>query len=748
MFKSKDIFSYIANSIKEIHKGKYFYSFVIAVGFCLVSLAVLYVGSTPYLSQLKEGDISPRVIYAPYDFTYPTSVDEKKTEETRAESEKKTPLIYDIDPSFQENAFIKLDRFFDSVKGMQKNPDLNDKEKVEALRAEIVFELADRDLQRFLESKNLDKLRKISKDTLENIFLVGIIGREDKEGLLKNGIKKILLRNPLFMLERELHPKELVDEKEASKIVRDTLERMIPKDRYTRNSAYNLIKSTIDANAGFNKEETSKRKEEARKMVLPVYKRKAVKKNELIVEKGKRLTEEHIVKLTQVTHIRFIINRASYLSGLFILLIGLVLVVAIYLMLYEKKLIQSPKNVLLIGMNAFLAILVSLIIIRFQQPGYLIPIASIAMILTLLLNTRVGFITSLALSIYVGVMSGSKLDLSFMFLIGSVVSIYIVRGARRRSQIFFAGGIVSLMNLFCIVGIGLLNNLEKKAILQEGAFGIANGILSSFIVIGFLPIFEYIFSLITNITLLELSDLSHPLLKELTIKAPGTYHHSILVGNLAEEACEAIGANSLLARVGAYYHDVGKVEKAEYFVENETGIPSKHEKLTPSMSALIITNHSKDGVELARKHNLNNAIIDFITQHHGTSLIYYFYQRALEKVKSEKELEEEEFRYPGPKPQIKETAIVLLADSVEASSRMLSDPTPARIRGLVQKIINNKFIDGQLDECDLTLKDLNKISESFVRVLMGVFHTRLEYPEVKSKKERRNAAKNKNKQSE
>ncbi|MBN1353060.1 MAG: HDIG domain-containing protein, partial [Candidatus Omnitrophica bacterium] len=241
--------------------------------------------------------------------------------------------------------------------------------------------------------------------------------------------------------------------------------------------------------------------------------------------------------------------------------------------------------------------------------------------------------------------------------------------------------------------------------------------------------------------------LSNPLLKELTIKAPGTYHHSIQVGNLAEEACDAIGANSLLARVGSYYHDIGKKEKAGYFVENEGTSASKHDKLTPSMSALIITNHTKDGIEIAKKYKLNRAITDFINQHHGTSLIYYFYQRALEKVKSDSELKEEEFRYPGPKPQTKETAIVLLADSVEASSRMLSDPTPARIKSLVQKIINNKFIDGQLDECDLTLKDLHNISESFVRVLTGVFHSRLEYPEAKPKKEIKNAVKNKGKQS-
>ncbi|OGW75900.1 MAG: hypothetical protein A2Z72_07070 [Omnitrophica bacterium RBG_13_46_9] len=369
------------------------------------------------------------------------------------------------------------------------------------------------------------------------------------------------------------------------------------------------------------------------------------------------------------------------------------------------------------------------------------------MILVLLLNINIAFIASLALSLYIGFMAGSKISLVFILFIGSAMGIYAVRGARRRSQIFFAGFIVSLTNFFSISGVGLLNNFGKEIIFREGLFGLINGIISSFIAIGLVSIFEYVFNLVTNITLLELSDLSHPLLKELTIKAPGTYHHSIQVGNLAEEACDAIGANSLLARVGAYYHDVGKIEKAAYFVENEMGTTSKHEKLTPSMSALVIISHTKDGVELGRKHKLNGAILDFISQHHGTGLIYYFYQRALEKVASAEELKEEEFRYIGPKPQTKETAIVLLADAVEASSRMLSDPTPARIRGLVQKIINNKFIDGQLEECDLTLKDLNKISESFVRVLTGIFHTRLEYPEVKSKKERTNAFKNKTKQS-
>jgi putative nucleotidyltransferase with HDIG domain len=719
----------------------------IVIGFFLVSLAALYLGSAPSLSQIEEGDVSLRTIYAPYEFTYPTSIDEKETEEARREFEAKVPAVYDIDASVQDGAFARLENFFDKALEASRLPDLGPKEKAAALGAKIDFELPDKTLLQFSSLKDGHKAEKASKDALENMFLIGIVTKEGAEELLGKGQKKVSIRNTRFDIEREIETKDLIDEKEADKILRDTLERILPRDRALKTSVYNLIKSEIAINTKFNEGETNARRAKARAEVTPIYRRGAVKKNELIVERGKRLTKDHIAKLTQITRLHAVVNRTSYISGLFILLVGLVLVGAVYLRLFGRGILRTPKYVLLIAINAFMAILASLIIVQSPISTHIIPLAGIGMILVLLLNVNTALITGFLMSVYIGFITGGKLDLTFMLFMGTIAGIYAVRGARRRSQIFFAGFIVALINFISIIGLGLLGNMQKEAILGEGLYGIANGVISSFIVIGLLPVFEYTFRLISNITLLELSDLSNPLLKELTIKAPGTYHHSILVGNLAEEACNAIGANSLLARVGSYYHDIGKIEKAAYFVENEAATASKHEKLTPSMSALIITNHAKDGVELAKKHKLNDAIINFISQHHGTSLIYYFYQRALEKIKSEEELKEEEFRYAGPKPQTKETAIVLLADSVEASSRMLSDPTPARIRGLVEKIMNNKFIDGQLDECDLTLKDLHKISESFVRVLMGIFHTRLEYPEMKSRKERKSALKNKNKQS-
>ena len=745
MNKLKNALRLMSEAASEIHKKRGFYCLLAVIGFLVSSVVVLYLGSAPSLTQITEGDVALRTIYAPYDFTYPTSIDREMTELAQSEMEAKVSPVYDIDSSVQDAQFADLDNFFDNLNEISSLTEETDPGRVESLKEKIGSQFSNRRLSRLLEMKEIHRMRKASKDALENVFLTGILRSEERDGLIRQKVSDVTLRNTRFALEKKITPNDLVDQVEAGKIIRDSLERMIPRDKTMRNIIYEIVESRITTNASLNQAETNTRKEEARSHVLPVYKRDTVKKNELIVERGKRLTKDDIAKLAQITRIHAIVNRTAYMFGLLLVLLGLVLVGVGYLKLFQKEAIQSPKYVLLISINAFIALALALIIVQSHVSGYIIPLASIGMILVLLLNAHVAFVVTFIMSVYIGFMSGGKLDLTFTLFIGSVAGLYAVRGARRRSQIFLAGFAVALANLFSIVGIGLLNNMQKESIFGEGLYGLASGIISSFVVIGLLPVFEYAFRLITNITLLELSDLSSPVLKELTIKAPGTYHHSILVGNLAEEACNSIGANSLLARVGSYYHDIGKMEKSAYFVENEIGTDSKHDKLTPSMSALVITNHAKDGVDLAKKHNLNRAIMDFISQHHGTSLIYYFYQRALEKVSSEDDLKEEEFRYPGPKPQTKETAIVLLADSVEASSRMLSDPTPARIRSLVEKIMNNKFIDGQLDECELTLKDLHKISESFVRVLMGIFHTRLEYPEVKSKKERKNDLKNRNK---
>ncbi|MFH1339370.1 MAG: HDIG domain-containing metalloprotein [Candidatus Omnitrophota bacterium] len=319
------------------------------------------------------------------------------------------------------------------------------------------------------------------------------------------------------------------------------------------------------------------------------------------------------------------------------------------------------------------------------------------------------------------------LDAAVLFLVSATASTVLLVNVRRRSQIIRAGFIVGIFQAFTwlfIRDFRVVNNANPYV------YFFLNGIFCGIIVVGLLPVFEYIFGRVTNISLLELSDFNHPILKRLMLEAPGTYHHSLIVGNLSEAACEAVGANSLLARIGAYYHDIGKIEKADYFSENQNLSVSKHEELSPSMSKLVIINHVKEGEALARRYRLNPRITDFIRQHHGKSVVYYFYRRALENGEEDEVISEEGFRYPGPKPNSKETAIVLLADSVEAATRALREPTPGRIEQEVHKIVNNKFIDGQLDECELALKDLEKISGIFIRLLTSIYHSRITYPSV------------------
>ena len=261
-------------------------------------------------------------------------------------------------------------------------------------------------------------------------------------------------------------------------------------------------------------------------------------------------------------------------------------------------------------------------------------------------------------------------------------------------------------------------------------FALLSGFICAGFVSSFIPLIETLFQYTTDIKLLELANLNSPVLRELMIKAPGTYHHSIVVGNLVEAAAESIGANPLLARVAAYYHDIGKASKPLYFIENQAGEENRHDKLAPSMSALILISHIKEGAELARENRLGQPIIDIIRQHHGTALIKFFYERAKTLGASAGQIvEEKDFRYPGPKPQTREAGIVMLADCVEAASRTLVNPTSDQIQGLVQKLINNVFIDGQLDECELTLKNLHEIAKSFTGILNGIFHHRIDYPE-------------------
>jgi putative nucleotidyltransferase with HDIG domain len=359
---------------------------------------------------------------------------------------------------------------------------------------------------------------------------------------------------------------------------------------------------------------------------------------------------------------------------------------------------------------------------------YFIPIAIIPMLSVLLFNNlEVAYFLSLATCICLAFLSPEPFKVWFTFMTSCACAVLLVNKARKRSQVIRAGVISGLLQLISLI---LLEHFRINYP-QRYLIILFNGLLSGVVTLGILPLFEYILQTVTNISLLELADSNHPVLQRMVLEAPGTYHHSLIVGNLSDTACSAVGANGLLARIGAYYHDIGKLQKPEYFIENQDIRKNVHDELTPTMSKLIIMNHVKEGLELAKKYSLSPVLWDFIQQHHGNSLVYYFYRRALEGKEENQEVSEEGFRYPGPKPNTKETAIVLLADSVEAATRSLKDPTPDKIEETVRKVINNKFIDGQLDECELTLKDIEKISSVFSKILTGIYHGRVNYPDNK-----------------
>ncbi|MGQ9921543.1 MAG: HD family phosphohydrolase, partial [Desulfobacca sp.] len=365
---------------------------------------------------------------------------------------------------------------------------------------------------------------------------------------------------------------------------------------------------------------------------------------------------------------------------------------------------------------------------------FILPVA----LAPILVQVFIGLETAILTAFLAAMLSALLVDKPFLYFLfyalSGLVGTWASLACRNRWGFIRASLSVALCNGLMVAAIKLVQfPLQAPDFFLGLAFAVAGGLQIGVLATGLAPILEVSFDLTSDIRLLELINLDRPILRQLMLVAPGTYHHSMIVGNMVEAAAEKIGANPLLAKAAAYYHDIGKIKKPTYFVENQFDGENKHEKLAPSMSSLILQAHVKDGVELARQNKVGQKIIDIIRQHHGTSFMAYFYNKAKQQAANPDMVNREDYRYPGPKPQTKEAGLVLLADQVEAASKTLLDPTPARIQGAVQKIINNIFADGQLDECELTLKDLHEIAKSFIKILSGIFHHRIEYPQSAEK---------------
>ena len=707
---------------------------LISAATCVALVSIIYIGKTPYGGQPQVGKVADRDIYAPVAFSLNAGVDTEKTAKLKNEAFLSVKDVYDIDPAIYENSAQNIKNLFAALKEAKAAENIRPEDRLAKLKSATKIELSDNDLKALLASAESEKAGPAVISQLEDILSHGIISADEKENLKKQDKATIRARNLAGKNEYDVDVKNLKSPADIQGSFQPLFADSPITDAKLKAAMKDIILSAISANLKSNVVETSGRREQAITAVPPQETLIDVVKDELIIKKGERVTPFHIAKFEALRAASISEQKfALSILGIFFVVVMLLLITGLYFKYYEPAIYSNNRHLFLIALMAVVITAIGKAISLSNGPAYYVPVAIAPILIGLLLGVRPAIVTALTLSILAGLVAGERFDSTLVFMAGSVMGIYSVRTIRKRSELFKAGMVVGISNAVCVIGLGILNNLETNTILLDASVFLLNGIAVGIIIVGTLHIFESLFRITTNISLLELADPNNPLLKELILKAPGTYHHSLIVGNLAESACDAIGANGLLARVGSYYHDIGKVEKSEYFSENQPISESQHDKLAPTMSSLIIINHVKDGLERAKKAGLNRVLMDFIEQHHGTGLIYYFYQRALESVEDLNKLEEEGFRYPGPKPQTKETAIVHLADSVEAASRTLQNPTPANLEELVRRIINNKFIDGQLDECDLTLKDLNIIAATFTKVLTGVYHTRVQYPNNKEK---------------
>lgn len=517
------------------------------------------------------------------------------------------------------------------------------------------------------------------------------------------------------------------------------------EQKESRRLSFSFLKKLVEPNLRFNREATNKKIFTVTDEVKPVYFQ--VQKNEMIVREGEKIGYLELAKLEAFYKTTSDTTLSSFIIILGIFCTTLFLTLLLYFWRtrnWLKTSARSNVDFLVFAIVAFLqiffvkaGIFMSVAInrafpaIAVDACYFSIPFACGAMMIAVLINRNVAMIMSVLTSFLISLLFDEKFVFPLFSFLGSVAASYHIVNSRQRSTFLKVGIFLGIINMAAILCLNLLTGHVLNDLMMRLAMGFLGGLITGILVAGVTPVFETLFGFITDIKLLELANLNQPLFQRMIIEAPGTYHHSIIVASLVEAAAEAIGANSLLAKVSAYYHDIGKLTKPHYYIENQPGYDNRHDKLSPKMSSLIIISHVKEGCELASRVKLGQPIINIIREHHGTSLVSFFYDKAKkDKDESIRSLTESDFRYPGPKPQTKEAGLVMLGDVIEASSRTLSNPTPARIRSLVRERIERIYMDGQLSDCELTLKNLNTIAETFTRILTGIFHHRVDYPEA------------------
>lgn len=692
-------------------------------------------------------------------FSFPVYKDEKQYQKEISDVYSKVYFIFNVDTQVYKNQVKEFHEFLMNLKSYlslrrdylmklnrkaKPNSLMNDSIEVERLKGLLLRIISEDEISKIetlskIGYFDLNKLKALGETYLATIYQpIGVISIP-RSRLNRN---EIVLRSGKF--EEVYNQGKFYDLSECFSVAMDFAKKSFWEFGNVDTTGFGIVAkilySFVKPNLIFNEKETNEFIEREKSKVLRTI--GIVRENEKIISRHEIITPEIHLKLESLKRTQ---RERGIGAGWIVKDFGRLVFVGsifaifwIYLYMYRKRIYFNNKLLVLITALFLFEILLTFLVTKIKIIGYeinyLILIPAFSMLMTIIFDSRVAFWGTTVISFIVGSLVGYSYDFTAASFVAGTIAIYSVRSIGNRMQIFRSFIFILLAYVFVMVGVSLQKYEGFNTIIIKLGFVVANALLSPIFTYGLLIFFERIFGIMTEITLLELSDFNHPLLRELSVRAPGTFHHSIAVATLAESAAKAIGANPLLARVGAYYHDVGKILNPEFFVENQMESDKLHSYISPKQSVQIIISHVEEGQNIAKRYGLPAEIVKFIPMHHGTTLVAYFYGKALKRKELQNvEVEESDFRYKGPKPDSKETAIVMLADSVEAAVRSLDKKTPQNIEKMVEKIFENRIEDGQLDESNLTLKDVEEIKKTFIQMLVNLYHPRVKYPAIEEK---------------
>lgn len=756
--KNKIIFSKLLQSNNYVRWG-------ILIGITITFTIFLYPNLVIKTYPYKLGDVVEKDVKATKDFLIE---DQEATETKRRQAIDNVLTVYDYDPTLSakvrrmvKKAFSAPRALFEPQKSSQGQKTSQSSQTIAAQSADKEKPIRDRiwqmkaDFEQTIGITVSDGAYKIlenesfSEDIAELIIQIaseiidnGVVA--NKELLLKDIDKGIISKDIGTKTENIVYKlKQFYSLDQAKTMVRIIGQPLLKNRNYVLvNMIVDFAQGLIQPNITLNKSETEERKQKAVLEIKPIFYK--IKAGEMLLREGERVTQIQLLKLEASQEGVKTIQILATSIGSAMIILCILLTTYILHGKHRSHMDRSQnKDLLFIASVLITFFFIARISASLSESishyasfslsaasiAFGIPLASGAMTVCLFVGLDLAIPFAMLSAIGTAVIFKNRFDIFIYFFISSSLAAYWMQSCRERKVFIKAGLKLGLLNVALATAIDLyMVDLSGFNILWDWAFAFAGGVGAGIVTAGIAPLIEIAFDYTTDIKLLELANLDQPILRRLMLEAPGTYHHSVIIGSMVEAAAAEIGANPLLAKVCGYYHDIGKINKPLYFIENQTNGINRHDKLAPSMSSLILISHVKDGVEMAKQNKLGQIIIDTIRQSHGTSLISFFYEKA-KKLKGEDAVKIEDFRYPGPRPQTREAGLVMLADVVEASSRTLANPTPSRIQKHVQDLINKVFSDGQLDNCELTLKDLHNIAKIFNKILNGIYHHRIEYSE-------------------